>query len=98
MFFPGLCRARARRRWRYGPGGLSCKCYERCAAVDVGKDVIAVAVRRPGRGRDGRVADKRTCKTFYGVLREMARWLAAEGVTHVAVEGSACIRCRPAMP
>ena len=27
--------------------------YERCAAVDVGKDVIAVAVRRPGRGGTG---------------------------------------------
>ena len=28
--------------------------YERCAAVDVGKDVIAVAVRLPGDGPDGR--------------------------------------------
>lgn len=62
--------------------------YERCAAVDVGKDVIAVAVRRPGRGREGRVTDKRTYKTFYGVLREMARWLTAEGVTHVAMEAT----------
>jgi hypothetical protein len=62
--------------------------YERCAAVDVGKDVIAVAVCRPGRGRDGRVTDKRTYKTFCGVLREMARWLASEGVTHVAMEAT----------
>ena len=62
--------------------------YERCAAVDVGKDVIAVAVRRPGRGRDGRVTDKRTYKTFYGVLREMARSLTSEGVTHVAMEAT----------
>ena len=62
--------------------------YERCAAVDVGKDVIAVAVRRPGRGRDGRVTVKRTYKTFYGVLREMARWLASEGITHVAMEAT----------
>jgi transposase len=60
--------------------------YERCAGVDVGKDVIAVAVRRPGRG--GRVTDKRVFKTFYGVLREMARWLAAQGVTHVAMEAT----------
>jgi len=62
--------------------------YERCAAVDVGKDVIAVAVRRPGKGRDGRVTDKRIYKTFYGVLREMARWLTSQGVTHVAMEAT----------
>jgi transposase len=62
--------------------------YERCAAVDVGKDVIAVAVRRPGEGRDGRVTVKRTYKTFYGVLREMARWLVSEGVTCVAMEAT----------
>jgi hypothetical protein len=24
--------------------------YERCAGIDVGKDVIAVAVRKPGKG------------------------------------------------
>ena len=28
--------------------------YARCAAVDVGKDVIAVAVRLPGDGSEGR--------------------------------------------
>ena len=34
--------------------------YERCAAVDVGKDVIAVAVRLPGGdGPDGRVDKSR---------------------------------------
>ena len=55
--------------------------YERCAAVDVGKDVIAVAVRLPGRdGPDGRVTRQRTFKTFYGVLREAARWLGSLGV------------------
>jgi transposase len=62
--------------------------YERCAAVDVGKDVIAVAVRLPGKGRDGRTTVKRTYKTFYGVLREMARWLVSQGVTHVAMEST----------
>ncbi len=40
--------------------------YERCAAVDVGKDVIAVAVRLPGDGPDGRQMIKRTFKTYYG--------------------------------
>lgn len=62
--------------------------YERCAAVDVGKDVIAVAVRRPGDGPDGRVTVKRVYKTFYGVLGEAARWLVSEGVTHVAMEAT----------
>ena len=62
--------------------------YERCAAVDVGKDVIAVAVRLPGDGPDGRVTRKRTFKTFYGVLREAARWLDSLGVTHVAMEAT----------
>jgi hypothetical protein len=53
--------------------------YERCAAVDVGKDVVAVAVRLPGGGPDGRQTIKRTFKTFYGVLREAARWLGRRG-------------------
>jgi len=62
--------------------------YERCAAIDVGKDVIAVAVRLPGDGPDGRATVKRTFKTFYGVLAEAARWLVSLGVTHVAMEAT----------
>jgi transposase len=62
--------------------------YERCAAVDVGKDVIAVAVRLPGDGPDGRQMIRRTFKTYYGVLREAARWLTSLGVTHVAMEAT----------
>lgn len=62
--------------------------YERCAAVDVGKDVIAVAVRLPGDGPEGRQTVKRTFKTFYGVLAEAARWLVSLGVTHVAMEAT----------
>jgi transposase len=62
--------------------------YERCAAVDVGKDVIAVAVRLPGDGPGSRSTLKRTFKTFYGVLGEAARWLAGLGVTHVAMEAT----------
>jgi transposase len=62
--------------------------YERCAAVDVGKDVIAVAVRLPGDGPGDRKTVKRTFKTFYGVLREAARWLSSLGVTHVAMEAT----------
>jgi transposase len=62
--------------------------YERCAAVDVGKDVIAVAVRLSGGRPDGRTTVKRTFKTFYGVLAEAARWLVSLGVTHVAMEAT----------
>ena len=62
--------------------------YERCAGVDIGKDVIAVAVRLPGEGPDGRKTIKRMFETFYGVLRECARWLTDQGVTHVAMEAT----------
>ena len=62
--------------------------YERCAAIDVGKDEIAVAVRMPGDGPDGRVTVKRTFRAFYGVLGEAARWLVSLGVTHVAMEAT----------
>jgi transposase len=62
--------------------------YERCAAVDAGKDVIAVAVRLPGDGPDGRQMIKRTFRTSCGVLREAARWLTSLGVTHVAMEAA----------
>jgi len=62
--------------------------YERCTAIDIGKDVIAVAIRLPGDGPDGRQMVKRTFKTFYGVLREAARWLTSLGVTHVAMEAT----------
>lgn len=62
--------------------------YQRCAAIDVGKDEIAVAVRAPGDGPQGRVTVKRAYKTFYGVLKEAARWLTGQGVTHVAMEAT----------
>lgn len=62
--------------------------YERCAGIDIGKDIIAVAVRTPGEGPDGRKTIKRTVKTFFGVLRECARWLTGQGVTHVAMEAT----------
>ena len=61
--------------------------YERCAAVDIGKDVIAVALR-PSGPPAGRATHRRTFKTFYGVLREAARWLNSLGVTHVAMEAT----------
>jgi transposase len=62
--------------------------YQRCAAVDVGKDEIAVAVRLAGDGPDGRQTVKRTFKAFFGVLREAVGWLTSLGVTHVAMEAT----------
>jgi transposase len=62
--------------------------YPRVAAIDVGKKIVAVAVRTPGE-RDGeRRQQVRKYRTFYGVLREMAAWLVAEGVTHVTMEAT----------
>jgi transposase len=62
--------------------------YERCAGIDVHKDQVTVAVRLPGSGPGGR--DTGVCKfgAFYGVLGDMARWLASQGVTHVAMEAT----------
>jgi len=62
--------------------------YERCAAIDIGKDVIAVAVRLPGDGPDGRATIKKTFTTFYGVLKHAARWLTEQAVTRVAMEST----------
>ena len=62
--------------------------YERCAAIDVGKDEIAVAVRMPGAGpRAGSPSSGRSGR-FYGVMGEAARWLVSLGVTHVAMEAT----------
>ena len=62
--------------------------YQRCAGIDVHKDQITVAARLPGTGPGGRDAQVRKFKAFYGVLREMTRWLASLGVTHVAMEAT----------
>jgi transposase len=62
--------------------------YERCAGIDVHKDQVTVAVRLPGQGPGGRDTRIRKFAAFYGVLREMVRWLASQGVTHVAMEAT----------
>lgn len=62
--------------------------YQRCAGIDVHKDQITVAVRLPGPGPGGRDTQVRKFAAFYGVLREMTRWLASLGVTHVAMEAT----------
>jgi transposase len=62
--------------------------YERCAAIDVHKDQVTVAVRTPGTGPGGRDTEVRKFQAFYGVLSEMARWLVSLRVSHVAMEAT----------
>ncbi len=49
---------------------------------------MTVAVRTPGSGPGGRDTRVRKFGAFYGVLRDMTRWLISQGVTHVAMEAT----------
>lgn len=62
--------------------------YERVAGIDVGKKVIAVAVRAPGERPGERHQQVRKFNTYYRTLGEMVAWLVAEGVTHVTMEAT----------
>jgi transposase len=62
--------------------------YERVAAVDVGKKIIAVAVRTPGEKAGKRRQQVRKYTTYYRTLGEMVAWLVSEGVTHVTMEAT----------
>lgn len=62
--------------------------HEYVAGIDVHKDMVKVAVRSPGKRKWTRKTDILTFRTFYGVLKEMARELRRRGVTHVAMEAS----------
>jgi transposase len=62
--------------------------HERVAGIDVHKNMIKVAIRSPGDKPWTRKTEILTFRTFYGVLRAMARELRRRGVTHVAMEAS----------
>jgi hypothetical protein len=62
--------------------------YDRVAAIDVGKKVIAVAVRTPGERAGKRRQQVRKFNTYYRTLGEMVAWLVCEGVTHVSMEAT----------
>ncbi|MCA1678675.1 MAG: IS110 family transposase, partial [Actinobacteria bacterium] len=62
--------------------------YDRVAAIDVGKKIIAVAVRTPGERPGKRRQQVRKYNTFYQTLIKMVAWLVAEGVTHVTMEAT----------
>ena len=66
--------------------------YERVAAIDVGKKIIAVAVRTPGERAGKRRQQVRKYNTFHQTLAEMVAWLVSEGVTHVTMEATGIIR------
>jgi transposase len=61
--------------------------YDRCCGLDVHAATVVACVRRStGRGR--RTSTVRTFGTATGELSELADWLTAEGVTHVAMEST----------
>jgi transposase len=62
--------------------------HERVAGIDVHKKMIKVAIRSPGDKAWTRKTEILTFRTFYGVLRAMARELRRRGVTHVVMEAS----------
>jgi hypothetical protein len=62
--------------------------YERVGAIDVGKKVIAVAVRTPGERPGQRRQEVCKFNTYYRTLVEMVAWLVAKGVTHVSMEAT----------
>jgi transposase len=61
--------------------------YPCCAGLDVHKKTVVACLRRAGA--DGRVDRQvRTYRTMTADLIALADWLAAEGVTHVAMEST----------
>jgi len=59
----------------------------RCAGLDVHKDTVMACVRTPSPD-GGRRSTVRRFRTFTAALRELRDWLAAEGVTQVAMEAT----------
>jgi transposase len=61
--------------------------HPHCAGLDVHKDTVVACVRhQPSQGRAR--AEVRTFATHTAGLLELADWLAAEGVTHAAMEST----------
>ena len=61
--------------------------YRCCAGLDVHKDTV-VACRRQLNGRGGASEEVRTFGTMTAQRLALADWLAAAGVTHVALEST----------
>jgi hypothetical protein len=72
--------------------------YERVAGIDVGKKIIAVAVRTPGE-RAGKCRQQvRKYNTFHQTLAQMVAWLVSEGVTHVTMEATGLLEADLSCP
>ena len=56
--------------------------YPRCCGLDVHQKTVVACIKTP----EGK--ETRTFKTMTGELLELADWLTAEGVTHVAMEST----------
>jgi transposase len=61
--------------------------YERCCGLDIHKQTVVACVVVPGAGKQPH-KEIRTFKTMTADLLELADWLAAQGVTHVALEST----------
>jgi transposase len=61
--------------------------YERCCGLDVHQATVVGCVRRQGERRR-RASEVRTFGTTTAELLDLADWLTAEGVTHVAMEST----------
>src|SRR6266849_9962598 len=61
--------------------------YERCCGLDVHKKTVVACVLVPGSGRQP-TKEIRTFGTMTADLLELGDWLAAHGVTHVAMEST----------
>jgi transposase len=62
--------------------------HPRCAGLDVHKDLIVACVRCVSEPRHHEV---RSFGTTTAELIELAEWLEARGVTHVAMEATRCL-------
>lgn len=60
---------------------------ERCAGLDVHKQVVVVSVRMPGEGGKRRV-ETQTFSSMSEELLKLSDWLSSHGVTHVAMEST----------
>lgn len=61
---------------------------DRCAALDVHKDTVMACVRKAGPNGERRVQEVREFRTWTSSLRDLRDWLAAEGVSQVAMEAT----------
>lgn len=60
---------------------------ERCAAIDIGKEELAVALVTGPADQDGQMRT-RACGTTVPALEELREWLVQEGCTSVAMEST----------